>query len=135
MDQEELRKIIVEKKRQLLQKRAQKARVSGRIEIRLCSQHRMGLQDLAEKVDFALVFAVVHEVPDPARFFAELFAAIAPSGSVLLAEPKGHVSEEEFSRTLSTATQQGFTMVKTLQIFRSRSVLLKKETPPPSLEI
>jgi hypothetical protein len=39
------------------------------------------------------------------------------------------------SRTLSAAKQQGFTVIKTLQIFRSRSVLLKKETPPLSLEI
>jgi ubiquinone/menaquinone biosynthesis C-methylase UbiE len=117
-----------------LQKRAQKARVSDRIETRLCYQHTMGLQDLAEKIDFALVFAVVHEVPDPSRFFAELFATIVPSGNVLLAEPKGHVSEEEFTSTLSMAKQQGFTMVKALQIFRSRAALLKKETPPPSLE-
>ncbi len=117
-----------------LENRAQKARVSTRIETRLCYQHTMGLQDLAEKIDFALVFAVVHEVPDPSRFFAELFATTVPSGNVLLAEPKGHVSEEEFASTLSTAKEQGFTMVKTLQIFRSRSVLLKKETSPQSLE-
>jgi ubiquinone/menaquinone biosynthesis C-methylase UbiE len=109
-----------------LQKRAQKAGVSARIETRLCYQHTMGFQDLAEKVDFALAFALVHEVPDPNRFFAELFATIVPSGSVLLAEPKGHVSEEEFTSTLSMAKQQGFTMVKTLQVFRSRSVLLKR---------
>lgn len=116
-----------------LYKRAQKARLSARIEIRLCSQHTMGLQDLAEEINFALAFAVIHEVPDPARFFAELFATVAPSGSVLLAEPKAHVSQEEFTGTLSMATQQGFTPVKTLHIFRSRSVLLKKETPLRSL--
>ena len=117
-----------------LEKRVQKAGVSARIETRLCSQHTMGLQDLAERIDFALAFAVVHEVPDPRRFFVELVATIVPSGSVLLAEPKGHVSEAEFTSTLWMAQQQGLTMLKTLQIFRSRSVLLKKETPRRSLE-
>ncbi len=110
-----------------LAKRVQKAGVSTRIETRLCSQDTIGLQDLAEKIDFALAFAVVHEVPDPASFFAELFATMVPSGRVLLAEPKGRVSEEEFTNTLSMAQEQGFTMMKTLQILRSRSVLLGKE--------
>jgi 2-polyprenyl-3-methyl-5-hydroxy-6-metoxy-1,4-benzoquinol methylase len=117
-----------------LEKRAQRAEISARIETRLCNQHTMGLQDLAEKIDFALAFAVVHEVPDPRKFFAELSATIVPSGSVLLAEPKGHVSEEEFTSTLSMAQQQGFTMMETLQIFRSRSVLLRKEMPHRSFE-
>ena len=99
---------IQEKMLKGLEKRAQKAGVSTRIETRLCYQHTIGLQDLAEKIDFALAFAVVHEVPDPTRFFTELCATIVPFGSVLLAEPKGHVSEEEFTITLSMAQQQGF---------------------------
>lgn len=119
-----------EKMLQGLKKRAQKAGISARIETRLCSQHTIGLPDLAAKIDFALVFAVVHEVPDPRRFFAEISAAIVPSGSVLLAEPKGHVSEAEFASTLSLAQQQGFAIIETLHIFRSRSVLLKKRKSP-----
>jgi 2-polyprenyl-3-methyl-5-hydroxy-6-metoxy-1,4-benzoquinol methylase len=109
-----------------LEKRARKAGVSARIETRLCSQYTIGLKDLAEKIDFALAFAVVHEVPDPASFFAELSATIVPLGKVLLAEPKGHVSEEEFARTLFLAQGQGFTIMKTLPILRSRSSLLQK---------
>jgi 2-polyprenyl-3-methyl-5-hydroxy-6-metoxy-1,4-benzoquinol methylase len=110
-----------------LEKRARRAGVSTRIETRLCYQHTIGLQDLAEKIDFALVFAVVHEVPDPARFFAELSAAIVPSGRVLLAEPRGRVSEKEFTGTLSLAQRQGFTVTERPRILLSRSGLLKKE--------
>ena len=115
-----------EKMLQGLKKRAQKEGVCTRIETRLCPQHTLGLQDLVEKIDFALVFAVVHEVPDPPRFFAELSAAMIPSGSVLLAEPKGHVSQEEFAITVSIAQQHGFTIVEEPKIFRSRSVVLKE---------
>ncbi len=110
-----------------LERRARKAKVSSRIETRLCSQNTMGLQDLAQKIDFALAFAVVHEVPDPAGFFVELSATLVPSGQVLLAEPKGHVSEEEFAKTLAVAQQQRFTIMETPPIFRSRSALLKKQ--------
>jgi len=110
-----------------LEKRAQEAGVSTRIETRLCYQNTIGLQDFAEKINFGLAFAVVHEVPDPSRFLAELFATIAPSGTVLLAEPKGHVSENEFTITVSMAQQQGFSVMERPQIFRSRSVLLRKE--------
>ena len=112
---------------QRARKTVAESRVSTRIETRLCSQHTIGLQGLAEKIDFALAFAVVHEVPDPSRFFAELSATVGPSGSVLLAEPKGHVPEKEFTGTLSMAQQHGFTVMDRPQILRTRSVLLKKE--------
>ncbi len=110
-----------------LQKRARRAGISTRIETRLCYQHTIGLQNLPEKIDFVLAFAVVHEVPDPARFFAELSATIVPNGRVLLAEPKGHASEKEFTGTLSTARRLGFTVMESPRILLSRSVLLKKE--------
>lgn len=115
-----------EKMLQGLKKRAQKSGVFTRMETRLCSQQTLGLQDLAEKIDFALAFAVVHEVPDPPRFFAELSAAMTPSGIVLLAEPKGHVSQEEFTITLSIAQQHRFALAEEPKIFRSRSAVLKK---------
>ena len=115
-----------EKMLQGLKKRAHKKGVFNRIETRLCPQHTLGLQELAEKIDFALAFAVVHEVPDPPRFFAELSAAMIPSGSLLLAEPKGHISQEEFAIAVSIARQHGFTITEEPRIFRTRSVVLKK---------
>jgi 2-polyprenyl-3-methyl-5-hydroxy-6-metoxy-1,4-benzoquinol methylase len=109
-----------------LKTRAQKKGVLARIEARLCSRETLGLQDLAEKIDFALVFAVVHEIPDPSKFFAELSATIKPSGAVLLSEPNGHVSKDEFAITTSLAKQHAFEIVESPKIFRSRSVLLRK---------
>ena len=46
----------------------------------------------------------------------------------LVAEPKGHVTEKAFERMVSLAQQQGFTVMATPHISRSRVVLLKKET-------
>ncbi len=109
-------------------KRARKFGMSSRIEIRLCSQHTLSLQDLAAGVDFALVFALAHEVPDPDRLFSELVGCLAPSGTLLLAEPKGHVSQKEFASTISVARRQGLAVVQAPEISRSRSVLLCKQS-------
>ncbi len=111
-----------------LRKRAQKAGVSAQIETRLCAQDSPGLEPLAGKIDFALLLAVVHEVPARAALFAGVAAALKPQANLLLAEPKGHVSAEDFARTLSIAKEQGFVEVATPHISRSYAVLLQK--PP-----
>jgi 2-polyprenyl-3-methyl-5-hydroxy-6-metoxy-1,4-benzoquinol methylase len=111
-----------------LKKRAQKAGVSAQIDARLCAQDSPGLQPLAGTIDFALLFAVVHEVPARAALFAGVAAALKPRANLLLAEPKGHVSAEDFARTLAIAKEQGFVEVATPQISRTYAVLLQR--PP-----
>ncbi len=115
-----------EKMLKILEKRAQKAGVLQHIETRTCQQQSLGLKDVQEEVDFALLFAVVHEVPDQARLFAEVSAALKPGGKVLVAEPKGHVSAKNFERSVAVAQQQGFTIVETPHIRQSHTALLKK---------
>jgi len=109
-----------------LEKRARKAGMASRMEIRLSQQTSLGLEEYAGKIDFALAFAAVHEVPDHPRLFHELAALLTPTGGLLVAEPKGHVKEGQFARTVSTAEQQGFRVVDRPRIHRSRAVLLKK---------
>jgi len=111
-----------------LRKRAQKAGVSAQMDARLCAQDSPGLQPLAGTIDFALLFAVVHEVPARAALFAGVASALKPRANLLVAEPKGHVSAEDFARTLSIAKEQGFVEVATPQISRTYAVLLQR--PP-----
>ena len=59
-----------------LKKRAQKAGVAARLETRLCTQDSLGLEPLARTIDFALLFAVVHEVPAREALFAGLASAL-----------------------------------------------------------
>ncbi len=117
---------LQEKMMRSLEKRARKARLSDRIETRVCSQDSLGLGDINEEIDLALAFAVVHEVPDASRFFSETCAALKPAGRLLLAEPKGHVSDENFAETVAAAERSGFSVVETPRINRSRTVLLGK---------
>ena len=70
-----------------LKRRAARAELADRVEARNASRDSLGVDDLAGKVDFALAYAVVHEIPDTARFFKETAAALKPGGRLLLAEP------------------------------------------------
>jgi ubiquinone/menaquinone biosynthesis C-methylase UbiE len=110
-----------------LMRRALKAGLSDRIDARVCDQHSLGVDDLDGKVDFALAFALVHEVPDKERLFAEIYRAMKKAAGLLLAEPKGHVSKPDFEKTLEIARGAGFDVTGDLEIKRSRAVLLRRQ--------
>lgn len=111
---------------QALERRASKAGVLDRIDHRVCDKDGLGLDDLGEKIDFALAFAIVHEVPDAESFFKQVHAALRPGGTCLLAEPKGHVSEKRFEETIATAQRAGFEVIGRPEVFRSRTALLNR---------
>jgi SAM-dependent methyltransferase len=86
----------------------------------------MGLAELAGSVDFALAFAVVHEMPSASSFFAELSRALKPGGSLLLAEPSGHVKAALWDAELEAARQAGLIVAGRPDIRRSHTAVLKK---------
>jgi len=117
---------VQEKMIQTLEKRAQKAWVINRIKTRICNQTSYGMDDIKAKVDFALAFAVVHEIPDQDRFYADVHAALKPNGKFLLAEPKGHISSDRFTESLALAGKNHLKIIETPAIARSHSALLAK---------
>ncbi|MBW1798202.1 MAG: class I SAM-dependent methyltransferase [Deltaproteobacteria bacterium] len=117
---------VQEKMIESLKKRSEKAGLSDRIETRICDHNSLGLDDLKEEIDFAFASAVVHEVPDGPGFFSEICETIKPAGKFLVIEPKGHVSEKDFEKTISVAEQNGFKAINCPRIARSRVVLLEK---------
>jgi 2-polyprenyl-3-methyl-5-hydroxy-6-metoxy-1,4-benzoquinol methylase len=117
---------VQEKMIKSLKKRADKAGLTDRIETRICHKNSLNLDDLNEEIDFALAFAVVHEVSNVAQFFSEIYKTLKPTGMLLVAEPKGHVSEKDFEITVYNAQQNGFQIINRPQIWRSRTILLRK---------
>jgi ubiquinone/menaquinone biosynthesis C-methylase UbiE len=105
--------------------RAKKAGLIDRIDTRVCSQSSLGVSDLAGKIDFALAFALIHEVSDKEILFSEIHRAMKPGGTVLFAEPRGHVSKSDFEKNVSIALTRGFEVVGDLKIRRSHAVLLR----------
>jgi 2-polyprenyl-3-methyl-5-hydroxy-6-metoxy-1,4-benzoquinol methylase len=111
---------------EVLEKRARKSGLSERIQTHLCGKDSLGLEELTGTIDFALAFAVVHEVPDAGSFLSEIHKAIKPGGKILVAEPRGHVSESNFHATVSLAVQKGFNEVNRSRTFFNRAALLVK---------
>lgn len=109
-----------------LKRRAARAGLAGRVEARQVPSQTLGVDDLAGSVDFALVYAVVHEMPDAARFFQEAAAALKPGARLLLAEPAGHVKSAEFEEELVLAARAGLEVEERPRIRRSHGALLKK---------
>jgi SAM-dependent methyltransferase len=76
--------------------------------------------------DFFLAFAMVHEVPDPLRFFEQAYDSLKIGGKLLFAEPRGHVSRELFERELGLAVVAGFKVRNRVTIRWSWGALLAK---------
>jgi hypothetical protein len=106
-------------------RRAEKAGLSGRIDARISGRNSLKLSDITGKIDFSLLFALVHEVPDKERLFSEVHATMKETSKLLLAEPAGHVSKPDFEKTVSIAQSAGFEVLRELEIRRSRAVLLQ----------
>ena len=109
-----------------LKRRLAKIGMNGQVDARVTSPESMSLGDLRDKVDFCLAFAVVHEFPDPGKFFAEVAEASRAGALLLLAEPKGHVKMEVFEAELQAAREAGFEIGGHPDIRRSQAALLKK---------
>ena len=112
-----------------LKKRAAGAGLSDRIETHVCGDETIGIEGREGSFDFALAFAVMHEVADPTRCFRELFRLLKPEAHLLLTEPTAHVNETDFERTVAVATECGFAVAGHPKIHLSRAVVLTKAPP------
>jgi ubiquinone/menaquinone biosynthesis C-methylase UbiE len=109
---------------QKLKDKIQGTELEQRITLHRCEQNRIGL---SEKVDFALAFYVVHEIPNLQKFFKELESILQPEGQVLVVEPPFHVSKSAFVKTISKAREAGFNPGERPKVIFSKTVVLKKE--------
>ena len=91
----------------VLGRRASKAGLSDRIELRQAGAEGLDVEDLSGEVDFAAAIHLVHEIPDQTSFFTQVWKALKPGGKLLVVEPKGHVSLDQFEKTVATAKQTG----------------------------
>jgi tRNA A58 N-methylase Trm61 len=121
--------VVVEVQQKMLDvllKRARKKDLSDRIDARLVKDGGMGLSDLEGQVDFSVALHMVHEVPDQEAFFSDVFDAMKPGSQLLFVEPKGHVSQEMFEKSLTLAKTTGFSVESPASKVRGRCALLSK---------
>ncbi len=109
-----------------LERRAARRGLGERIDARVCDPDGEDMDELTGQVDFALAFAMVHEADEPAALMGGLFRSLVPGGRLLISEPRGHVTEEDFDRTISLAETAGFVLEGQPDIARSLSALMMR---------
>ncbi len=117
---------VQEKMLNALRKRAKRAGVEGRVSPVQADEDSLRIEAYASKVDFAMAFAVLHEVPDQARMFQQIWQSLKLGALLLVSEPTGHVTQAEFRKSIDLARLKGFEVKRTLHIKQSHSVLLCK---------
>jgi len=117
---------LQEKMLRSLERRALKHHLSERIVVHRCSESSLQIENLEGTIDFALAFAVVHEVPNQETLFLEIGRSLRHDGLLLVAEPRGHVTDENFDKTIAIARQKSMVVVDSPNINGSHSSLLKK---------
>lgn len=108
----------------VLARRAGRAGLLERIEIRPASPESLGIGDIGHSVDFAAALHVVHEMPNSRAFFDEVRCVLKPGGRLLVVEPRGHVSAEKFNQMAAIAKQAGFTIDTEYPGIEKRKLLL-----------
>jgi ubiquinone/menaquinone biosynthesis C-methylase UbiE len=110
-----------------LKQRSVKHNVSSTI-IPLLVGKDYSVSDLNNQLDFVLLFFVVHEVPDQAGLFKDLFSMLKPGGKILFAEPKGHVKPVDFEKSIQLAKNVGFTVLSEKPMNKGLNALLIKSS-------
>jgi ubiquinone/menaquinone biosynthesis C-methylase UbiE len=97
----------------------------SRVALHPCQAEKIGL---TEKVDFILIFYMLHEVPNPPAFLAEIASLLKPAAKVLIVEPKFHVSKKDFEASTQLMRAAGLEITEKPKVFFSRAVILEKSS-------
>ena len=107
-----------------VRRRAERENLTSRIAVHQADSSGLHLEGA---FDFGLAFWMMHEVPDQEAMLVEICGALKLGGRLLLAEPKVHVSQHSFDRTVELAEEVGFVRLSEPRIFFSLSLLMSKE--------
>ncbi len=95
-------------------------KLENTIKLHKCQSDTIGLD---EKVDFILIFYMLHEVPDQHKFINELKTLLKPNGKIFIIEPKFHVSNNDFHKSADVVKQSGFNIVASPKVLLSMALL------------
>jgi 2-polyprenyl-3-methyl-5-hydroxy-6-metoxy-1,4-benzoquinol methylase len=112
-----------EKMLEVTKRKAERAGLSQIMQFHRCSADSLGIKVTC---DFALALWMVHEVRDQRIFLGEVRELLKDGGTFLVVEPKLHVAEADFNKTVSSAVALGFEAAGRPAISMSRAVLFKK---------
>jgi ubiquinone/menaquinone biosynthesis C-methylase UbiE len=109
-----------------VKRRAKKMGFENRIET-----HQAAEDDFCLNVEaqFILAFYMVHEVPDPDRFMAQVAGNLSVDGRFMMVEPPFHVSVKDFEKSIARAEDSGLVLQDRYKIlFGQTAVFMKSAT-------
>lgn len=110
-----------------LKRRANRAQLLDRLDLRLAEGDRLAVSDLAGQVGFVLAFYVVHELANPAGFFTEVQNVLRPDGVLLVVEPRAHGGGDQgFQASMDLAARSGLGLLDRPSFNRNQVALLGK---------
>lgn len=109
-----------------LKKRAEKHGVSNIIRPLLVNSD-YNPAELSGKLDFVMLFYVVHEVAEKKQLFADLAMMLKRGGKILFVEPEGHVTSDEFEESLRLAAEAGLELTDDKPVRNKLSAILIKK--------
>ena len=122
------RVVAVDVQPRMLAMTARRLRRSGladRVDLVEARVDDLGIESQAP-FGFAVAFWMVHEVQDRKRLFRQLRDALEPGASLLVCEPKLHVTGRAFERGVDAAVRAGFREIRRPTIALSRAALLTR---------
>ena len=102
----------------ILKKKIQGTEIENRIVLHKCEEDRLGIR---EKVDCALAFYLIHEVPDQENLLREVRSTLKLDGMLYVIEPTFRVSRKAFEETVKRAEEIGFKLLDRPRLFLSRA--------------
>jgi ubiquinone/menaquinone biosynthesis C-methylase UbiE len=108
---------------QKLRDKIQGTELEERVTLDRCEEDKVGV---SVNVDFVLAFYMVHEVPNPKKFFEEIKSILKPDGQMLIVEPPFRVSKKAFKETIRKAQDAGWKPVEGPKVLLSKTVILRK---------
>jgi ubiquinone/menaquinone biosynthesis C-methylase UbiE len=106
-----------------LMKRARRQAVPAVIETRLIPNDDITIN---ESLDFVLAFWMVHETGNIPRFLRQVASVLKLGGSMMIAEPRMHVSARTFQEELQFARDAGFRVQEGPKTGWSRTAVLTR---------
>ena len=110
--------------------KAKKTGLENCIEPCLSGENGLNIGDLYGTIQFAILFMMLHEVPNRKHLVQEVSDALAQDGKILFAEPVFHVGKSSFEQSLQVFRKAGLTVKETPRIAFCRAVLLEKVSMP-----
>ena len=104
-------------------RRAKKMGLERRIEPHLATETDLCLDVNAQ---FILAFYMVHEVPDPDRFLAQVANNLSAKGRFMMVEPPLHVSVRDFQESIARAEKSGLVLEERYKILFGLTAVFAK---------